>query len=257
MNPIKSLFLLSTLVIIFGMLGCSTQNNNPSPPSPQPKKPKEVQTSTDTQDQTVIIPKPRVPVSNLPIPKGFVLYQKVEGDLNGDQVVDTILIIKDTKEENVVENRFDETVDRNRRGLMIYFGKDNQQILVTKNLDCFSSENEDGGIYFPPELYFDIKDQKLYIHYGHGRYGFWRYTFRFDGQNDFDLIGYDASNNFGPIVNEEVSINFLTKKKLIRENINADAEPNEEVFKETWENIELKELIKLSEIEDFDELRVE
>jgi len=53
------------------------------------------------------------------------------------------------------------------------------------------------------------------------------------------------------------SINFLTKKKLIRKNINQEAEKSgEEFFEETWVQIEIDELISLSEIKDFDELDI-
>ena len=44
-------------------------------------------------------------------------------------------------------------------------------VLATKNYDCFSSENEDGGVYFAPELDISIEKGNLYVHYGHGRYG--------------------------------------------------------------------------------------
>jgi hypothetical protein len=54
----------------------------------------------------------------------------------------------------------------------------------------------------------------------------------------------------------ETSINFLTKKKLKKENTNEDFEQREgeEVFKDTWSTIRIDKLIKLSAIEDFDEL---
>ena len=37
-------------------------------------------------------------------------------------------------------------------------------------------------------------------------------------------------------------------------NINKEAEGGEEVFRETWKNININRLIKLSEIKDFNEL---
>jgi hypothetical protein len=36
--------------------------------------------------------------------------------------------------------------------------------------------------------------------------------------------------------------------------VNQEAEGGDEVFEETWSNIEVKKLLKLSEISDFDEL---
>ena len=135
------------------------------------------------------------------------------------------------------------------------FKNENGYQKATENRNCFSSENEDGGVYFPPELYFDVKRGNLIIHYAHGRYGFWNYTFRYQESN-FKLIGYDSSNNFGPIINSETSINFLTKKKLYRENTNHEAEGEDEVFKETWSKIKIDKLLNLSEIKNFEDLEM-
>ena len=187
------------------------------------------------------------------IPKGYTEFEKYFGDLNKDGLEDCVLIIKKTDSTNVVMNRFDKKVDRNRRGIIVLFKNANGYELADKNLECFSSENEDGGVYFAPELWIEIKDNKLYIHYGHGRYGYWKYTFRFQKSN-FELIGYDSSSNRGPVTNRETSINFLTKKKLTKESTNENAEGGDEIFKENWNDIEIDNLIKLSEIKDFDEL---
>ena len=107
----------------------------------------------------------------------------------------------------------------------------------------------------PPDLSVEISKEKLYVHYGHGRYGYWRYIFEFKN-SDFELIGYDSSSNYGPIVNTETSINFLTKRKLIKENINEsdNQESGDEIFKETWSDIKLYKRVKLSVVKDFDEL---
>lgn len=186
------------------------------------------------------------------IPQGYVLFDTIYGDLNKDMQEDCILIIKGTKKENIVENRFEATVDRNRRGIIILFKNEKGYQKATENLDCFSSENEDGGVYFAPELYFNVKRGNLIIHYAHGRYGFWSYTFRYQ-ESKFKLIGYDETNG-GAVISDETSINFLTKKKLTKENTNEDAEGGDEVFKETWSKIEIIKLLNLSEIKDFDEL---
>lgn len=187
------------------------------------------------------------------IPKGYALFEKYFGYLNKDGLDDCVLIIKKTDTTNIVTNRFDKKVDRNRRGIVVLFKKEKGYELADKNYSCFSSENEDGGVYFPPELWIKIENEKLYIHYGHGRYGYWEYTFRYQNSN-FELIGYDSSSNRGPVTNTETSINFLTKKKLIKENTNENTEGGDETFKETWNKIKIENLIKLSEIKDFDEL---
>ncbi|GHB35731.1 hypothetical protein GCM10008106_16530 [Mongoliitalea lutea] len=108
-------------------------------------------------------------------------------------------------------------------------------------------------MFVAPDLYLTIEKGNLYINFSHGRYGSQKFTFRYQNR-DFELIGYDQSDNFGPVVAKEISINFMTKKKLERENTFENEE--EEVFKETWKNIKVDRLIKLSEIKDFRQLNV-
>src|SRR5260221_924364 len=187
------------------------------------------------------------------LPNGYVIVEKINDDLNKDGIEDCVLIIKGTDKSKIVTDEYRGKLDSTSRGIIILFNKKDHYELAVKNYDCFSSENEDGGVYFPPELSIEIKKGNLYAHYGHGRYGYWEYTFRFQN-SDFELIGYDESSDSGPIVNSETSINFLNKKKQEKVNVNENAEGGDEVFKETWKNIKVDRLIKLSEIKDFDEL---
>ena len=184
------------------------------------------------------------------IPTGYVLFSSVEGDLNGDGVKDKVLMIKDTDKAGFVVNDFGERVDRNRRGIIVLFKKNNMYELALKSIDCFSSENEDGGVYFAPELSLEINKGNLYVNYGHGRYGYWKYTFRYRN-SDFYLIGYDSSEG-GAVVEKETSINFLSKKKQVKVNTNENAQGGDEVFKETWTNITVTKLLKLRDIKDFE-----
>jgi hypothetical protein len=187
------------------------------------------------------------------IPKGMVLFDKISGDLNKDGIADLVLMIKGTDKSMFVQDEYRGELDRNRRGILVLFKHKDGYELVSKNRDCFSSENEEGGVYYPPELSLDIRKGKLYVEYRHGRYGYWTYTFRYQ-KGDFELIGYDSTSTFGPVVDKERSINFLTKRKQEKVNTNKLAESGEEVFKETWKDIKLDKMIKLSEIKDFDEL---
>ena len=186
------------------------------------------------------------------LPKGYVVFEKVVGDLNNDAIPDCVLIIKGTDKTKIINDAYRGKLDRNRRGIIVLFKRNNKYELVSKNYDCFSSENEDGGVYFPPELSVEIKNGKLYVTYGHGRYGYWGYTFRAQ-QSDFELIGYNESNG-GAVINSETSINYLTKMKSTKLNINEKAEGGDEVFKKTNKKIKVIKLVRLSEIKDFDEL---
>ena len=188
------------------------------------------------------------------LPEGYVNFEKVNGDLNKDGIEDIVLIIKGTDKSKIIKDKYRGELDRNRRGIIILFNKKDHYELASKNYDCFSSENEDGGVYFPPELSVEIKKSNLCVHYGHGRYGFWWYTFRFQN-SAFELIGYDESNG-GVVIESETSINFLSRKKLEKVNVNKNAEGGDEVFKQGWKNININRLIKLSEIVDFDEFQI-
>ncbi|WP_282133702.1 hypothetical protein [Cellulophaga baltica] len=186
------------------------------------------------------------------VPESYVLSETYYGDVNKDGEEDCILIIKGTDEKNVVINRFDQEVDRNRRGIIVLLKNNGSYEVADKNYDCFYSENEDGGVYYAPELWIEVERSNLIIHFAHGRYGYWRYIFRFK-ESEFKLIGYDASSNHGPIIDRETSINFLTKKKLTRVNTNQDSEGGDEIFDETWVKFEQDRLFKLSEIEHFED----
>ena len=186
------------------------------------------------------------------LPKGYVIFEKIVGDLNKDGIEDCVLIIKGTDTSKIITDEYRGKLDRNRRGIIVLFNKKDHYELAVKNYNCFSSENEDGGVYFAPELSVEIKKGNLHVHYGHGRYGYWQYTFRFQN-SDFELIGYDESNG-GVVIESETSINFLTKMKQKKVNTNENAQGGDEVFKETWKKISVNKIIKLSEIKDFDEL---
>ena len=196
------------------------------------------------------------------IPKGYKLFEKISGDLNKDGLDDCVLIIKATRKDGFVKNSFDKVVDRNRRGIIILFTEKNGYKLASKNYNCFSSENEDGGNYYAPELWVEERKGNLYLRYCHGRYGYWEYCFRYQN-SDFMLIGYEVSHDRGPVVLFKTSINFLTGVEYDDENINAynfnadsdDDSEIDEVFKRTVVKLKKKPLMKLSEIEDFDELK--
>lgn len=187
------------------------------------------------------------------LPKGYIVFEKINGDLNKDGIEDCVLVIKGTDTSKVITDEYRGHLDRNRRGIIILFNKNDHYELAVKNYDCFSSENEDGGVYYAPELSVEIKKGNLYIDYAHGRYGYWGFTFRFQN-SDFELIGYDESDDHGPVINSETSINFSTKKKRLKVNTNENADSGEEVFKTTSKKINIDRLIKLSEIKDFDEV---
>jgi hypothetical protein len=190
------------------------------------------------------------------VPAGYVVHSEIQGDLNKDNQLDYVFIIKSTDKNNFIKDEYRGELDRNPRGIIIAIKNNDSYDLVIENRSCFSSENEDGGVYYPPELDVSIDKGNLLFHYAHGRYGYWRYKFQYRNQ-DFELIGYDSSSNHGPVVEREISINFITKKEKIRNNTNQDSSGGDEKFKETWKAFTLPKPISLREISDFDSFDVE
>ncbi len=240
----QSVFLILSLFLV-------TNCKNNSAPNEEKNK-----TEKTNEGEKIRISEAKV--LNIPedyVPKGFVIFEKIKGDLNLDGQEDLVFIIKDTQKSNIIRDEYKGKQDRNRRGILVIIKNNDDYELLVKNTTCFSSELEDGGVYFPPDLWLEIKKGKLLVNYSHGRYGYWSYMFRLQN-SDLELIGYENSSNYGPIVSSKTSINFLTKVKIESRNVNQDEGiiEGEEIFEETKSKIKLKNFIKLSEIVDFDEL---
>jgi hypothetical protein len=185
------------------------------------------------------------------VPKGFHVIETIRGDLNQDGQDDVVLLVKASDPADIVTDKSGERVDRNLRGLVIAFRDHDGYRLAVKNPTCFSSEHEDGGVYYAPELSVSVERGSLILHYSHGRYGYWRYTFRYQ-LGDFALIGYDRSEDHGPVVQTFTSINLSTGKKLKKVNINSQVPDADERFVEHWSRIVVPKPIRLSEIASFD-----
>lgn len=241
-NIMKRCFLIFCGIILFGIYSCREQKKNQHSISNTNNTKAEIEIS---KNPNVINEQKKSPTDF--IPAGYVIFDKVLGDLNKDGIEDCVLIIKGTDKSKIIKDEYRGELDRNRRGLLILFKNQNSYNLAAKNYTCFSSENEDGGVYSAPELSFEIKKGNLYISYGHGRYGNREYIFRFQN-SDFELIGFNVFS-IGLINNRKISVNFSKKEKREIVYINDD-----EVVDDTREKISLNRKIKLSEIKDFDEL---
>ncbi|MCH7304953.1 hypothetical protein MMP74_11265 [Acinetobacter sp. NIPH 1869] len=185
------------------------------------------------------------------IPAKYRLFKAIEGDLNKDGINDVVLMVKATDSKDFVEHEYRGRIDINRRGVIVLLNEKGKYKPIVSNLSCFYSENEDGGVYFAPDIRLEINNNVLNVHFAHGRYGYWRYLFRLE-DNDLRLIGYDNSSNHGPYIESQTSINFLTAKKVIRDNLSQDFE-GEPKFKENWSKID-QAPIYLSKIKEFDYL---
>ena len=203
---------------------------------------------------------PASPAASSPaafIPYGFVVVEDIRGDLNNDGQADRVYLVKGTDPGRFVQHPDRGRLDRNRRGLVIVFIKGDRQELALSHPTCFSSENEDGGVYVAPELGIEIRRGKLEVAYGHGRYGYWSYSFRHKN-GAFELIGHDSASHRGPVVLREVSMNLLTGRARLRVNVDPTADVMaEQRLKESWTSFAVPPPIRLREIDDFDQMDVE
>ena len=165
-----------------------------------------------------------------------IVIEKIVGDLNKDGEKDVALFTKNTK--------------LNEFGLAVAFKKGNQYELIFKNPDYFLDESG---------FNIDIKNGNLWIN---TYYGASAYTFRYQ-KNDFELIGYDCY--FRHFLQEDegidgetrpettASLNFLTKKMKVRTCVIGVVDGKEVTISdsETWHDIKVKKLIKLSDIKFF------
>lgn len=204
------------------------------------------------------------------VPKGYVLNQVIEnlGDFNKDGISDIVLIIKNTLQSGWETDNNGEKFDRNRRGIIVLFGSANGKYKkVAENKNCFASEFEDGGVYYAPELTIKRSaNGNLIIGYDHGRYGSFSSTFRYQN-GGFKRIGYDQRDCRGPITTHEISINYLTKKKLERSNklteeqivarYGESLDGYKESFNDKWSRINVPSLLDLTKVENFETLNDE
>ena len=66
------------------------------------------------------------------LPKGYVIFEKIIGDLNKDGIEDCVLIIKGTDTSKIITDEYRGKLDRNRRGIIVLFNKKDHYELAVK-----------------------------------------------------------------------------------------------------------------------------
>lgn len=156
------------------------------------------------------------------LPKQTALYDAIKGDLNKDGIEDVVVVTQETFkdkfmpfsdgcDESTKDDKWCQIVNKNRRGVVILLSNGDKYDAVVTKRDIFESPNEDGGVYYPPELAVEIKNSELKFFYGHGRYGYWEYVFALYGK-DFKLIKYFSSVNNGPMPEYIVQMDFINHR---------------------------------------------
>lgn len=137
----------------------------------------------------------------------------------------SLIFVKGNFPQYFEKDNFDSTItyNRNPRGVLLVKKTDFSYEVITQNLDFLDSGEEDGGVYFAPELSIGISQKKLTIHYSHGRYGYYGYEYSFNG-NDFIVTNYYLNASSSGIAEDvtRFSINFIDKNITYSHLINED-----------------------------------
>ena len=194
------------------------------------------------------------------LPNQTALYDAIKGDLNKDGIEDVAVVTQETFkdkfmpfsegcDESTKDDKWCQIVNKNRRGIVILLSNgDKYESVVTKK-DIFESPNEDGGVYYPPELAVEIKNSELKFFYSYGKYRYWEYVFALDGK-DFKLVRYFSSDNNGPVPEYIVLMDFINHR--LDKSANLLYHGNEE-YKRYEECIEkYKSLYDVQEEDDYD-----
>jgi len=158
------------------------------------------------------------------VPTGYKILEEVKGDLNKDGLDDYVFVITGKQDES-------------NRGLVVAFNKGESYENILENRSIYS------GIV---SMKVTIKKGVLSIVVGEtfaDGHRYEEYKFRFQN-SDFELIGYDYSEKNGGSVSNR-SMNLLSNKMQTKE----DGD-------EKWNDIVIKEPIKLRKINNFERFDV-
>jgi len=186
------------------------------------------------------------------VPKGWKLEARAAGDLNGDKLSDTALVLHMDDPANRIAPSWDDTIryDTNPRMLIVAFAKKSggYELAVSdhKLIPRLENPNQDEPFDEIAIVNGTLRvKMHLFLSAGGWRMGGSAYTFRWQ-DGGFKLIGFDRDDvmrNTGDT--EEVSINYLTGTKQLKTGNIGTSDENKRTVK-----IPRKPLIALEDVGD-------
>ena len=155
------------------------------------------------------------------VPAGWKLYDKAEGDLNGDGVSDSVLVIQATDPERIIDNPDGFGVpryDSNQRILLFVLSSPEGHLRLAGRDDAVIPDRDSPTID-DPYSDIEIKDGKatLYLNFwaSMGSYmtSWHQFHFRWDGAQ-MAVIGYDGGTvHRASGETRSASLNYLTNRR--------------------------------------------
>ena len=151
------------------------------------------------------------------IPKGWIIYDSVSGDLNKDAVKDLVLVLQHSDSVQMLNNDGDEVVTQPRILLILFKSKSGNRYNLQQQSNTFILQHEHSNMDDP---FVGITIEKgllmiqFHLFYNSGSWYTTNSTYKFRHNNNaFVLIGAELSTIHRATLDfEDHSFNFLTKK---------------------------------------------
>ena len=238
---------LKFVLIVFVIMGCKQSKTHNSAIQVQQSNIVQTATKPANEEQSAL-----KATADEYVPLGYEVISQFDADVNQDGKPDKLMTIWGTDPKKIKKNEDGEDINNNRGGIIIALKHDAGYELAVANYECFSADTFGGDEIDDVVFDYYMKNNTLIFHFAHGRYGFWKYIFRYQN-NDIELIGYHLDQSNGAISSLIEDVNFSTRTAVYKQNMNNN---DEEPAKYKVKIIKFKRdnLIKLSEIADFDNL---
>lgn len=175
-------------------------------------------------------------------PIGWFVSDSIQGDLNKDDLIDQVFIIKKKDSVTVKDDNGDEYIIQPRVIAIALKSASNKYLLMETN-DRLLTHYNFSPTYADPFVSMSIERGVLTIQFSfdyiNGNFYFYKYKFRFQ-KDQFQLIGGEAQYVTRRTMDfETTSYNFLTNKWSVTVGTHSNHDPPKIIEKTDWFNLNI------------------